>query len=41
VIARWRLKEAQSKATGLWAGTRYEVWYIRGELARDSEALHL
>ena len=41
VIARWGLEEAQSNAAGRRTGTRYEVWYIRGERARDREALLL
>ena len=40
VTARWGLEEAQSKDAGRRTGTGYEVWYARGELARDSEALH-
>jgi len=39
VIARWGLEEAQSKHAGRRTGTRYEVWYTRNELARDSEVL--
>ena len=39
-IVRWGLKEAQSKGTGRRTGTGYEVWYVRGERARDREALH-
>ena len=43
----WSLCHAASNSgsgfshTGRRTGTRYEVRYIRGELARDSEALHL
>ncbi len=37
---RWGLEEAQSKYAGRRTGTRYEVWYTRNELARDSEVLH-
>jgi len=40
VIVRWGLEEAQSKHAGRRIGTRYEVWYTRNELARDSEVLH-
>ena len=40
VIARWGLEEAQSKSAGRRTGTGYEVWYARGEWARDREALH-
>ena len=40
VIARWGLEEAQSESAGRRTGTGYEVWYARGEWARDYEALH-
>jgi len=40
VIVRWGLEEAQSKSAGRRTGTGYEVWYARGERARDCEALH-
>jgi len=40
VVARRGLKEAQSESAGRRTGTGYEVWYIRGEWARDHEALH-
>jgi hypothetical protein len=40
VIVRWGLKEAQSKNAGRRTGTGYEVWYARGERARDCKALH-
>jgi hypothetical protein len=40
VIVRWGLKEAQSENAGRRTGTGYEVWYARGERARDCEALH-
>ena len=39
-IVRWGLKEAQSKSAGQRTGTGHEVWYARGEWARDHEALH-
>ena len=34
------LEEAQSKSAGRRTGTGYEVWRVRGERARDCEALH-
>jgi hypothetical protein len=37
---RQGLKEAQPKSAGRRTGTGYEVWYTRGEWARDHEALH-
>ena len=40
VVVRRGLKEAQSKSAGRRTGTGYEVWYARGERARDREALH-
>jgi hypothetical protein len=40
VTARWGLKEAWNERAGRGTRTRYEVWYRRGELARDSKALH-
>jgi hypothetical protein len=40
VIVRWGLEEAQSKSAGRRTGTGYEVWYARGEWARDHEALY-
>jgi len=40
VVVRQGLKEAQSKSAGRRTGTGYEVWYVRGERARDREALH-
>ena len=40
VTVRRGLKEAQSKSAGRRTGTGYEVWYVRGEWARDHEALH-
>ena len=41
VVVRRGLEEAQSKDAGRRTGTGSEVWYIRDELARDSEVLHL
>ncbi len=35
------LEEVQCKAAGRRTGTPSEVWYIRDELARDNEVLHL
>jgi len=40
VVARRGLEEAQSKGAGRRTGTGYAVWRVRGELARDNEALH-
>ena len=40
VVVRRGLKEAQSESAGRRTETGYEVWYIRGEWARDHEALH-
>jgi hypothetical protein len=40
VTARWGLKEAWNEGAGRGTRTGYEVWYSRGELARDSKALH-
>jgi protein-tyrosine phosphatase len=40
VTARWGLKAAWNERAGRGTRTRYEVWYRRGELARDSKALH-
>jgi hypothetical protein len=40
VTARWGLKEAWNERAGRGTRTRYEVWYRRGELARDRKALH-
>jgi hypothetical protein len=40
VIVRWGPEEAQSKSAGRRTETGYEVWYVRGERARDREALH-
>ncbi|RJR22305.1 MAG: hypothetical protein C4582_06855 [Desulfobacteraceae bacterium] len=39
-VARRGLKEAQSEDAGRRTGTGYEVWYVRGEWARDHGALH-
>ena len=39
-VVRRGLKEAQSENAGRRTGTGYEVWYVRGEWARDHEALH-
>jgi adenylate cyclase len=36
----WGLKEAWSKGAGRRTGTRYEVWYVRDEWARNHEVLH-
>jgi len=41
VTATWGLEEAQSEAAGRRTGTRYEVWHIRAERARDREVLPL
>ena len=41
VTATWGLEEAQSEAAGRRTGTRYEVWHIRDERARDREVLRL
>ena len=41
VVVKRGLEEAQSKAAGRRIETRYEVWYVRGELARDNETFHL
>src|SRR5262245_43013933 len=40
VTARWGLKAAWNERAGRGTRTRYEVWYRRGEWARDSKALH-
>ena len=40
VVARRGLKEVQSKSAERRTGTGYEVWCVRGERARDREALH-
>ena len=40
VTARWGLKAAWNEGAGRGTRTGYEVWYSRGELARDSKALH-
>ena len=40
VTARWGLKDRWNERAGRGTRTRYEVWYRRGELARDSQALH-
>ena len=40
VVARRGLKEVQSESAGRRTGTGYEVWYTRGQWARDHEALH-
>lgn len=40
VIVRWGLEEVQSKSAGRQTETGYEVWYVRGERARDCETLH-
>jgi hypothetical protein len=40
VTARWGLKAAGSEGAGRGPRTGYEVWCSRGELARDSKALH-
>ena len=40
VAVRRGLKEAQSESAGRRTGTGYEVWYVRGEWARDHEALY-
>ena len=40
VLVRERLKEAWNERAGRGTRTGYEVWYARGELARDSKALH-
>jgi hypothetical protein len=40
VTARWGLKEAWNDGAGRGTRTGYEVWYSRGELARDRKALH-
>jgi hypothetical protein len=40
VTARWGLKEAWNEGAGRGTRTGYEVWYARGERARDRKALH-
>src|SRR5262245_6818972 len=40
VTVRWGLKEAWNERAGRVTRTGYEVWYSRGELARNSKALH-
>jgi hypothetical protein len=40
VTVRWSLKEAWNERAGRGTRTGYEVWYSRGELARNSKALH-
>jgi len=40
VTARWGLKAAWNERAGRGTRTGYEVWYARGELARNSKALH-
>jgi hypothetical protein len=40
VTARWGLKEAWNERAGRGTRTGYEVWYARGERARDRKALH-
>jgi len=40
VTVRWGLKEAWNEGAGRGTRTGYEVWYARGELARNSKALH-
>ena len=40
VAARRGPEEAQSENAGRRTGTGYEVWYTRGQWARDHEALH-
>lgn len=35
------LEETHCKTAGRRTGTPSEVWYIRDELARDNEVLHL
>jgi hypothetical protein len=40
VTVRWGLKDAWNERAGRGTRTGYEVWYSRGELARNSKALH-
>ena len=40
VTARWGLKAAWNERAGRGTRTGYEVWYSRGERARNSKALH-
>jgi hypothetical protein len=40
VTARWGLKNAWNAHAGRETRTRYEVWYRRDELARNSKVLH-
>jgi hypothetical protein len=40
VTARWGLKAAWNERAGRGTRTGYEVWYARGERARDRKALH-
>jgi hypothetical protein len=40
VLARERLKDAWNERAGRGTRTGYKVWYSRGELARNSKALH-
>jgi hypothetical protein len=40
VTVRWGLKAAWNEGAGRGTRTGYEVWYRRGERARDSKALH-
>jgi hypothetical protein len=40
VTVRWGLEEAWNERAGRGTRTGYEVWYSRGELARNSKALH-
>ena len=40
VTARWGLKDAWNEGAGRGTRTGYEVWYSRGERARDSKTLH-
>jgi hypothetical protein len=40
VTVRWGLKEAWNERAGRGTRTGYEVWYARGERARDRKALH-
>jgi hypothetical protein len=40
MVVRQCLKEAWNERAGRGTRTGYKVWYARGELARDSKALH-
>ena len=40
VLVRGRLKAAWNERVGRGTRTGYEVWYARGERARDRKALH-